>query len=107
MKTKRQIRISGLNDYIAVDLVDDKEKILEEVFYFSKNKPIKILLRDHEEHKWVQHNVNFDGKELIVGNTDLSSDFYGQVFSIKESEYEFELLDKSNSKPILTAQKQL
>jgi len=103
METKRQIRISGLNDYIAVDLVDDKRKILEEVFYFALNKPIKILLRDHEEHKWVQHNVNFNGKELVVGNTDLSSDFYGQVFTIKESDYESELLDKSNSKAILKA----
>lgn len=101
METKRQIRISGLLDYIAVDLIDKDGNILEEVFYFSKNKPIKILFRDHEEHKWVQHNVNFNGEELIACNTDMSSDFYGQVFSIKESDYEFELLDKNNSKPIL------
>lgn len=103
MEFKRQIRVSGLNDYIAVDLVNDEGEIKEEVFYFALNKPIKILLRDHEEHKWVQHNVNFNGKELVVGNTDLSSDFYGQVFSIKECDYESELLDKANSKAILKA----
>lgn len=100
MKTERQIRASGFNDYVAVDLIDESRTIIENVFYFEKNNPVKILFHDIEERKWVITNVNFDGKKLVCVDVDDRSDFKGMEIIISPSDYEFELCDKNNCKPI-------
>lgn len=98
---KRQLRASGLNDYVAVDLVNDAGQIIENVFYFEKNKPVKILMKDLEDGKWINYNVNFDGEKLIMVDIDPKSDWQGTDYEIKPEDYEFELCDKRNSKPLI------
>lgn len=102
MKTERQIRISSLNDYVAVDLIDESKKIIENVFYFGLRQHVKVLMHDDEERKWIKTNVIFDGEKLNFIDIDPNSDFMGMEYDIKPSNYEEELCDKNNIKPILS-----
>jgi len=101
MANKRQLRASGLNDYVSVDLIDETGNIIENVFYFEKNKLTKILFHDNEERKWVKTNVCFDGEKLICVDVDEKSDFKGMEVIIYPSDYGFELCDKNNTKPLV------
>lgn len=98
-KFKRQLRVSGLNDYIAVDLVDEDKNIIENVFYFGKNQIVQVLVKEHEEKFWVKTNVLFDGNKLILVDVDPNSDWMGMEYEIEQKDYEFELCDEFNIKP--------
>lgn len=66
MKLKRVLRKSSYNDYIAVDIVDEKSKIVETPFYLKVNETKEVLYKDVEERKWVKTKVKVskDFKEI-------------------------------------------
>lgn len=97
---KRVARISGLNDYIAIDLVQEengREVIKETIWSFYKNKLETALYKDREEGRWTKVNVLFDGEKLICADIDDKSYWKGMEWETDIDEF----LDSRQIKPLL------
>lgn len=70
---KKKLRVSGYNDYVAVDEVGEKGKILSTPIYLTKDKPSFFLAFDAEENRYYKTEVTFDGKKLLCHS--LKDDF--------------------------------
>ena len=72
MKLKRVLRKSSYNDYIAVDIVDEKSKIVETPFYLKANETKEVLYKDVEERRWVKTKIKIsnDFKELNCSDNE-------------------------------------
>ena len=83
---KRQLRISGKNDYVAIDVIEREngiDVIKETIFYFEKDKPIEFLMMDFEEKKWFKTKGTFNGLEIICIDIDKNSDWCGMDYTYK------------------------
>lgn len=61
---KRQLRVSGLNDYIAVDLVNDKGVILSTPFYLKYTGHGKLKYKDEGISRLTNVFLMADGEKL-------------------------------------------
>jgi hypothetical protein len=61
MKTTKQLRTSEFHDYVAIDIVDESGVIQSTPIYLAKGKPEFLKWLDHEEYKYVNTSVKFDG----------------------------------------------
>ena len=93
---KRNIRISSFNDYVAIDVVDDKDKILSTPLYLHKSNRVAVKVKDFEEHTWERATVEFlgDGMMKIVCDDNISWED-----NVKEllDESQFKFYEQSNS----------
>lgn len=63
IKQKRSLRISSYGDYIAVDIVDNRNKILSTPVYLSKGKWQEVQYKDDAGYKWCR--LEWNGGEWI------------------------------------------
>lgn len=68
MRYKKQLRVSS--DYIAVDLVNEQNTIVETSLYLTINKPQKLHWYDREIGDFITAIVTYNGKELICKDSD-------------------------------------
>lgn len=77
MKTKRELRISGYKDYIAIDIVDETGKIIETPLYLRANgKPVKCkilwetTINYSSKQNWMEPGIiKFDGQKILASWT--------------------------------------
>jgi hypothetical protein len=75
----RKLRVSGQKDYIAVDVINEKEEILETLFYLKRGETKKISYKDQEGGGWIKVNVKIsdDFTKIKCKDIDANSDFTG------------------------------
>lgn len=75
---KRSLRISGHRDYVAVDLVNEKDEVVSTPFYYQVGRSVTIMYLDEDEGNWYK--------------TKLSDfDFDKRKFKAKDSEMEYDI----------------
>ena len=57
MKTTKTLRQSSFKDYIAVDVIDERNNIVSTPFYLKKGKIKQLMYFDQEEKRWVKTNI--------------------------------------------------
>ena len=73
MKTKKVLRLSNFKDYVAVDIIDETERILETPIYLQKNKPVILQGRNRDENLISKTEVTFNGEKLLCVDLDENS----------------------------------
>lgn len=93
---KRVLRVSGFNDYIAVDLQDNKGKTVSTPLYLKKDSPVKVKCFDAEDNKWYKTELTFDGRSVQARDIDIKSTVHGMQWDVPYEEltnsevYEFD-----------------
>lgn len=66
----KQIRKSGHGDYLAVDIIDERGKIIHTPLYLRKNIPHVVLGKDTEQGAWFWTQLIWDGKIIKCKDVD-------------------------------------
>lgn len=92
----RAIRVSSEKDYVAVDVIDEKNNIISTPFYLNKGESKTIKYKDTEENKWikVEARINNEFTKIKFIDIDSNSDFIGMVW---DSDFD-ELTDTNATK---------
>ena len=53
----QKLRISGYKDYVAVDLINNDDKIHSTPFYLKINESKDLKYKDQEEGRWIKTTV--------------------------------------------------
>jgi hypothetical protein len=73
---KRELRVSSMKDYIALDIVDEKvngKPIQSTPLYLAKGKPV-LVERYHEfSNNWFKTRLLFDGETIHIEDIDSKS----------------------------------
>lgn len=72
---KRQLRISGLKDYIAVDIINDKDVILSTPFYLTCKGMAKISYKDNGERFITNVFMADNDKDCLLCRDSTGFDF--------------------------------
>lgn len=85
---KRQLRVSGLKDYVAVDLVNDKGVIISTPFYLKYTGTQKIKYKDDGASRLTDVFMSPDGDRLLCRDSE-GFDFACEFTELLESHIQF------------------
>lgn len=86
---KRQLRVSGLKDYIAVDMVNDKGVILSTPFYLNITNTIKIRYKDEGESYITNVTMAAGDKNYLLCHDSTGFEFTIPFDELLESHIQF------------------
>lgn len=91
MKTeiKRQLRVSGLKDYIAVDLVNDKGIIISTPFYLKRTGMAKIKYKDDGQSYLTNVFMGDNENEWLSCRDSTDFDFHIPYSELLENHVQF------------------
>ena len=92
---KRMLRLSGYNDYLAIDIVKNNI-IIETPFSLNKNKVAIVKYKDTEDYNYYKAEVTIkpDFSCLIFKDVDPNSYHIGMVWESEFDELENEYIVK-------------
>lgn len=94
---KKELRVSSLKDYIAVDIVDEikpGKPILSTPLYLAKGKEVRVKAFDAEEKKWYLAKLIFFGDVIKAYDCDENSPMTGMDWEVEPND----LLDEKQFK---------
>lgn len=88
---KRQLRISGLQDYIAVDMVNERGVILSTPFYLKYNSMGKLKYKEDLVSRMTNVFLVGDGEKLthLIARDSEGFDFNIPFSELSESHIQF------------------
>lgn len=82
MKTKRSLRVSGFNDYVAVDMVDETGNIISTPIYLKPNESIVVKNLNEDLKIWVKTRITFNAERKRIDCEDVDDSEFNTDFGL-------------------------
>lgn len=83
MKTHRSLRVSGFNDYLAVDLVDETGNIVSTPIYLKPNESMVIKNLDEEAKTWNKTKITFNPEKKRIDCEDVDDNEFNDSLGLE------------------------